>query len=77
MSKDFLKVVRQYIRADSDGRIVVFDCNENNMTLKQYDLPKSHYGKYKDQIEEARNRRGTWPNQVQISGDDFKIKFKK
>lgn len=70
------RVVRQYIKAESGGRIVVFDCNENNMTIKKYDLPESAYEKYKTQIEEARSRRGTWPNQVQISGDDFIIKFK-
>lgn len=68
-------IVRQYIRANKDGSIKVFACNEKNYTVKEYILPESEYSKYEKEIELARKQIGQYPNQVQITGSKFVFSF--
>lgn len=67
-------VVRTYIAFDHCKAVRVYECDVNNMTLRSY------YGDPKDypadKVEAARLIYRSWPNQVQVSGPEFKLEYR-
>lgn len=69
-----MKWTRKYI-SYTDNKVIVYETNEENLTINSYEMNIKDYKKYAKQIEEAKRIAYCYPNQVQIEGNRF-ILFK-
>jgi len=70
--------MRKYIRFVSETKIKVFECGnkKDNLTTREYYLPKEDFDNYADKIVEAKSRRLQSFGRVQIEGKPFVPDFK-
>lgn len=60
------RVAAKYIRFDAynGNRVILFECNEKNLTLRESVVPEDSVDQEK--LAKAKALVGHWPNQVQI-----------